>query len=85
MYDIGTSTWMKQKTTGDIPPPRQRSCSVLVPAQDLSSYQIYVFSGLSTGDIRILDMYVLSIPMFSWTKIELKNYPDQYGIADMSC
>ena len=77
VYDIKTSVWMMQNATGDIPPGRQNTCTVLVPAPDLSSYQIYVFSGLSTGDIRILDMYVLSIPMFSWTKIELKNYPDQ--------
>ena len=64
------------------------TCSVLVPAPDLSSYQIYVFSGVSDtpkADTRILDMYVLSIPVFSWTKIEMKNYPDQYGISNMAC
>ena len=85
VYDIETSTWMKQRATGDIPPPRQNTCSALVPAQDLSSYQIYVFSGVSNEDVRILDMYVLSVPMFSWTKVEMKNYPEQYGIADMAC
>ena len=85
IYDIEKSTWMKQKTTGDIPPRRQRTCSVLVPAPDFSSYQIYVFSGISDKNVRILDMYVISIPTFSWTKIEMKNYPEQYGIADMSC
>ena len=85
VYDIETSVWMKQKAIGDIPPPRHRGCSVLVPAPDLSSYQIYVFSGLSEGDVRILDMYVLSIPDFSWTKIEMKGYPEKYGIADMAC
>ena len=85
VYDIETLTWMKQRATGDIPPSRQNTCSVLVSAQDLSSYQIYVFSGMSNGDVRILDMYVLSIPMFSWTKVEMKNYPEQYGIADMAC
>ena len=84
VYDIETSTWMKQNATGDIPPGRQNTCTALVPAPDLSSYQIYVFSGVSY-DVRILDMYVLSIPMFSWTKIEMKNYPEQYGIAEMAC
>ena len=85
VYDIETSTWVKQTATGDIPPRRQNTCSVLVPAPDLSSYQIYVFSGRTNGDVRILDMYVLSIPIFSWTKIQLKNYPEQYGVADMAC
>ena len=85
VYDIDTSTWMTQKATGDIPPGRRNTCSVLVPAPDLSSYQIYVFSGTTTGEVNILDMYVLSIPMFSWTKVDLKSYPDQYGITEIAC
>ena len=85
IYDIDTSTWLTQNATGDIPPSRQNTCTVLVPAPDLSSYQIYVFSGTSLEDVRILDMYVLSIPMFSWTKIEMKNYAEEYGIAEMAC
>ena len=85
VYDIETSTWVKQKATGDIPPSRRDGCSVLVPAPDLSSYQIYVFSGVSVGDVHILDMYVLSIPTFTWTKIDMKNYPNKYGMADMAC
>lgn len=79
VYDIESSTWMKQETTGALPGPGGNSCTVLVPAPDLSSYQIYVFSG------SFLDMYVLSIPLFSWTKIQLKNYPDEFGIAQMTC
>ncbi|RPB29667.1 hypothetical protein L211DRAFT_32788 [Terfezia boudieri ATCC MYA-4762] len=85
LYDIATSQWMQQKATGDIPSVRTRSCSVLVPAPDLSSYQIYMFSGATTGDVRILDMYVLSVPAFIWTKIDLKNYSNQWGIGDMAC
>jgi len=85
LYDIATSNWMQQKATGDIPPVRTRSCSVLVPAPDFSSYQIYMFSGATTGDVRILDMYVLSVPAFVWTKIDIKNYPNQWGIGDMAC
>ena len=85
VYDIETSTWMKQNATGDIPPGRSGACTVFVPAPDLSSYQIYVFSGTSYRGARILDMFVLSIPMFSWTKIDMRNYPDQYGVANMAC
>lgn len=82
IYDIETSTWTKEYATGDIPPPRMTTCSVLVPAPDLSSYQVYVFSGVS--NTFILDMYVLSIPAFSWIKVEMKNYIDQYGIIGMA-
>ena len=85
VYDIQSSTWLKQNATGDIPPHRRGTCSVLVPAPDLSSYQIYVFSGISDGDAYILDMYVLSIPLFIWVKIEMKNYPGKYGMAGMAC
>lgn len=85
VYNIATSTWIKQSATGDIPPVRTRSCSVMVPAPDFSSYQIYLFSGATEGDIRILDMYVLSVPTFVWTKIDLVDYPSEWPIADMAC
>ena len=85
VYDIASSKWMKQAATGDIPRVRHRSCSALVPAPDLSSYQIYMFSGATTGDVRIVDMYVLSIPAFVWRKIDLVNYPNEWGIGDMAC
>ena len=85
VYDIKTSNWMKQTATGDIPRGRMNTCSVLVPALDHSSYQIYVFSGLISDHTSWLDMYVLSIPMFSWTKIQIKNYPNEYGISKMAC
>ena len=85
IYDIASSQWIKQMATGDIPSGRTRSCSGLVPAPDLSSYQLYMFSGATTGDVRILDMYVLSIPAFVWKKIDLVNYPDKWGIGDTAC
>jgi len=76
---------MKQAATGDIPPVRISSCSVLVPAPDLSSYQLYIFSGITDPHTFILDMYVLSIPTFIWKKIDLVNYPNEWGIANMAC
>jgi len=85
VYDIASSSWMKQAATGDIPPVRISSCSVLVPAPDLSSYQLYIFSGVTELGVFILDMYVLSIPAFIWKKIDLVNYPNEWGIARMAC
>ena len=86
IYDVETSKWMKQKVTGEIPSPRSYTCSVLVPAPDLSSFQIYLFSGTTQEGIYILDMHVLSIPAFTWTKIDdMKGYPNEWPIADMSC
>ena len=76
---------MKQTATGDIPPVRLSPCSVLVPAPDLSSYQLYIFSGITEPGVFILDMYVLSIPAFIWKKIDLVNYPNELGMARMAC
>jgi len=76
---------MQQNATGSIPQGRVESCSVLVPAPDLSSYQLYIFSGITAPGIFLLDMYVLSIPAFVWTKIDLVNYPNKWGIARMAC
>ena len=89
IHDMSTEEWYTQKATGDVPSPRYHSCSVLVPAPDLTSYQIYVFSGATniTGDgrARVLDLYVLSIPAFVWTNIPLDNYPNTYTLAAHAC
>jgi len=84
IYDIASRQWMSQVAMGDIPLVRTRSCSVLVPAPDLSSYQLYMFSG-QLDDHLLLDMYVLSIPAFVWKKIHLVNYPNEGGIMNMAC
>jgi len=77
---------MKQNVIGDIPSGRTRSCSVLVPAPDFSSYQLYMFSGSTGWDaVYGLSMFVLSIPAFVWKKIDLVNYPNKWGIVDMAC
>ena len=89
IYNIETSMWMMQNTSGDIPEdfpsPRYKTCSVLVPAPDHSSFHIYVFSGLIAGDIKILDMWVLSIPVFVWIRIDIKGYPNDWPISSMAC
>jgi len=84
IYDIASSYWMKQVAIGDTPSGRTFSCSVLVPAPDLSSYQLYMFSGYG-GRRSLLNMYVLSIPAFVWKKIDLVNYPNEWGILHMAC
>ena len=70
---------------GDVPLPRYKTCSVLVPAPDLSSFQIYVFSGLIDGDIKVLDMWVLSIPSFIWKRIDIIGYPNKWPMGFMTC
>jgi Kelch motif protein len=66
------ATRYMQKTSGDIPPQLTMFCSVVAAAADNSSYNIYIYGGYdgvnatyTTSD----DVYVLSIPSFTWVKV----------------
>jgi len=88
IYDIKTSKWHAQITTGEIPVGRRQSCFFMVPAPDLSSYQIYTFSGtLQHEVVTLLDLYVLTVPGFIWKKISLTDagYPDGYPMNAHQC
>ncbi|PWY73122.1 hypothetical protein BO94DRAFT_627641 [Aspergillus sclerotioniger CBS 115572] len=69
LYDIANSKWYSQKATGQIPGDRRRFCGGATWAQDKSSYNIYIYGGLSvpTG-VGYDDIYILSIPSFTWIK-----------------
>ena len=45
VYDIASSTWFHQKTSGDTPSVRVDPCAAIVSAADASSFQIYMFGG----------------------------------------
>lgn len=82
-----------QNTTGDIPPQLTQFCSIHASAQDGSSHNIYIYGGydgLSMENTPSDDVYVLSLPSFSWIKLYsgntthgrsghrcVKPYPDQ--------
>ncbi|KAM5431246.1 hypothetical protein MferCBS31731_007920 [Microsporum ferrugineum] len=93
LYDVGTGEWYSQKTKGDVPPASNSFCSVVAEAADRSSFNIYIYGGYN-GTERIVrpydDIYILSIPSFTWTKVYngesnmgrrahkcVKPYPDQ--------
>ncbi|KAK3954310.1 hypothetical protein QBC32DRAFT_385051 [Pseudoneurospora amorphoporcata] len=73
VYDIASSEWYHQKTSGDAPSVRVNLCAVIASAQDFSSFQIYVFGGQNLqpakGQTQYSDMYILSIPSFTWVKV----------------
>ncbi|EAW07453.1 putative cell wall anchored protein [Aspergillus clavatus NRRL 1] len=69
--------WYTQKASGDIPAGRSDFCIVSVSAKDNSSHNIYMYGG--TGMNGTYDqIYVLSIPSFTWTKIYEGTSP-RYG------
>ena len=46
IFDIATSSWYTQSTSGQTPNIRVNPCAVIAAAQDGSSYNIYMFGAL---------------------------------------
>jgi Kelch motif len=94
VYDIESGSWFLQATTGT-PPPNglAQGCTVVASAQDYSSHNIYWYGGFNGIDLTSTfsdDVYVLSVPSFTWTQVYsgtsthgraghrcVKPYPDQ--------
>lgn len=73
IYDVANGSWYQQPTTGG-PGQLTRGCAVVAPAQDFSSFSIYYYggyNGLDATDPNVFsdDVWVLSIPSFTWTKL----------------
>ncbi|WYZ42607.1 hypothetical protein EsH8_VI_000306 [Colletotrichum jinshuiense] len=77
IFDIATSEWYHQKTTGDKPSVRVNPCAVIASAPDASSFQIYFFGGQNLqpykNQTQYNDMYILTIPSFTWIKVDEGN------------
>jgi hypothetical protein len=72
IYDIAGDNWYKQNTT-DGPGARTRGCAVLATAADRSSFNIYYyggFDGISPVEPFYDDVWVLSLPSFTWTRLD---------------
>lgn len=76
IFDVGAylrnnseQLWYSQNATGEIPEPRAYFCTVMVSAPDSSSHNIYLYSGQGPNNLVYDDIYVLSIPSFTWTKV----------------
>jgi hypothetical protein len=73
VYDIATSTWYKQTTSGKTPQARVNPCAVVAAAPDGSSYNMYMFGGQNLvpykQQIQYDDMWILSIPSFTWIEV----------------
>ncbi|EXJ65184.1 hypothetical protein A1O7_01524 [Cladophialophora yegresii CBS 114405] len=71
VYDIASSTWYLQNTTGQTPGQLTEFCSVVATAKDSSSFNVYIYGGydgLNAGDVPSDDVWVLSLPAFQWVK-----------------
>ncbi|KAK3319276.1 hypothetical protein B0H66DRAFT_575753 [Apodospora peruviana] len=71
IYDIKSGDWFSQPTV-DAPSQLTRGCAVVAPAQDSSSFNIYYYGGydgLAQDKPFNDDVWVLSLPSFTWTKL----------------
>ncbi|KAL5601176.1 hypothetical protein BROUX41_005981 [Berkeleyomyces rouxiae] len=87
IYDIGSQKWYQQNTTlVDTPPTLSRGCAVMAEAPDRSSYNIYYYGGytaISGLESYSDDVWVLSLPSFTWTKIYSGN--NRHGRVSHQC
>lgn len=77
VYDIATSTWYKQATSGKTPNPRANPCAVAASAADGTSTQIYMYSGQALqppgSQEQYDDLWILSIPSFTWISVDVSS------------
>ncbi|EFX04685.1 hypothetical protein CMQ_1613 [Grosmannia clavigera kw1407] len=89
IYDVLSSKWYSQNTTGSIPGDRRRFCAGVTWTEDRSSYNIYIYggAGFPPATAGYDDVYVLSIPSFTWIKLYPTdgNYTGSYPHHSLSC
>lgn len=89
VYDIATSTWYKQATSGSTPKIRVNPCAAVAAAADGSSYQVHMFGGQNlqpAGEqIQYDDFWILTIPSFTWIEVDQSSQSVPPGRAGHSC
>jgi hypothetical protein len=70
IYDMASTKWYTQKATGDVPDMRRRFCGGATWADDNSSWNVYIYGGLGIppNGVGFDDVYILSMPSFTWVK-----------------
>ena len=71
IYDIANDEWYSQPTE-NAPGARTRGCAVVASASDYSSFNIFYyggFDGISPTKPFNDEVWALSLPSFTWTKI----------------
>ena len=89
VYDIDSSIWYKQATSGPTPDIRVNPCAVAVSAADGSSTQIHMYGGqnlIPYGDQKQYDdMWILTVPSFTWIQVDTSNQSTPPGRAGHMC
>ncbi|KAI0489711.1 hypothetical protein F4859DRAFT_501430 [Xylaria cf. heliscus] len=78
VYDIASSQWYHQETSGDEKPQvRVNPCAVVFSAPDASSFNIYMYGGQNLLPVgqqqQYSDVWILTIPSFTWIKVDASD------------
>ncbi|KAH7129156.1 hypothetical protein EDB81DRAFT_846090 [Dactylonectria macrodidyma] len=84
VFDATGNSWSTQTATGEIPQNRRQFCIDVAWAPDKSSFNIYLWGGLSVPPPAVNttsynDIYILTLPSFIW----VKAFPDHHGNATL--
>ena len=89
VYDVDSMTWYKQATAGPTPDIRVNPCAVAVSAADGTSTQVYMYGGQNLlpygAQKQYDDMWILTIPSFTWIQVDTTNQSNPPGRAGHMC
>jgi hypothetical protein len=89
IYDIASTTWYKQATSGPSPPIRVDPCAVVFAAPDASSFNVYLYGGQNLqpyrGQTQYSDMWILTVPSFTWLQVSLDGQSQPPARAGHTC
>ncbi|KAH7203415.1 kelch repeat protein [Fusarium oxysporum] len=93
--DATGNSWSTQTATGEIPQSRRQFCVDVAWAPDNSSFNIYLWGGLSVPPLVVNttsfnDVYILTLPLLIWVKAFPNHHgnatlPPEYGHYGASC
>ncbi|KAI1759572.1 hypothetical protein GGR53DRAFT_527126 [Hypoxylon sp. FL1150] len=89
VYDIKTSAWYHQETSGEAPQVRVNPCAVVFSAPDASSFNIYMYGGQTLlpygNQTQYTDLWILTVPSFTWIKVDLSTSDEPAARAGHQC
>ncbi|KUJ20293.1 uncharacterized protein LY89DRAFT_579414 [Mollisia scopiformis] len=89
IYDVANSTWYKQATSGPSPPIRVDPCATVAMAPDGTSFNVYLYGGQNLipygSQIQYSDMWILTIPSFTWVQVNMDGQSQPPARAGHSC
>lgn len=89
IYDIASSTWYRQSTSGTTPPDRVNPCAIVAAAPDGSSFNVYLYGGQDLvpygNQTQFSDLWILTVPSFTWIQVDLTGQDNPPARAGHTC